>query len=121
MAKFNIINKAEKVIDYTFIITDKCPRKTRIDVVPEMRKIALAIIENIVTANHYRPSENTTFENLRFQFQDNALIEIEKLDVISEVCMKRNYITQKQYEFLTKLTYELKDMIINWRNNIGVK
>lgn len=52
MAKFNITNKAEKVVSYIFVATEKSPKKLRCDMVPEIRKQGLRILEDIVRANH---------------------------------------------------------------------
>ena len=51
MARFNIINKAEKVVSYIFVATEKSPKKLRCDMVPEIRKQGLRILEDIVRAN----------------------------------------------------------------------
>ena len=116
MAKFNILNKAEKVIDYIMIITDKAPRKLRIDIIPELRKVGLNIIKDIVYANYYVPCGDTAQVLLkkRSEYQIDALINLDIVDVISEVCLKRNYITEHQFTYLSTLTYELRQMIKNW-------
>ena len=116
MAKFNILNKAEKVVDYVMIITDKSPKRLRTDVIPELRRTALNIMRNIISANHYKVAAGTSAEELKLRrkFQEQAMVEIEILDGIAEICVKRNYITNKQFDYLTLLTYELKDMIFNW-------
>lgn len=116
MAKFNILNKAEKVADYVMIITDKSPRRLRSDVIPELRRTALDIMRNVISANHYRVVADTSTEELKLRrrYQEQAMIEVEVLDGIAEICVKRNYITKKQFDYLTLLTYELKDMLRNW-------
>lgn len=53
MAKFNILNKAEKVVSYVFTITEKSPKHTRGDMVPTFRNESLDMIRNIVHANSY--------------------------------------------------------------------
>lgn len=98
------------------IISDKSPRKLRTDVIPELRRTALNILRNIISANHYKVAADTSAEELvlRRNYQEQARIEVEILDCVAEICVKRNYITTKQFDYLTLLTFELKNMIDNW-------
>ena len=118
MAKFNIINKAEKVVDYVFTITEKSPKKLRCDLVPELRKIAFRIMETIIRANNFALNEETPPRDKvrRADLQKDCLASIRVLDATAEICNggTRNYITKHQLEVLTKLTQELFDMVTKW-------
>lgn len=111
MAKFNIINKAELVVNYVLVITDKAPKKLRCDIIPEMRKNAFRIMENIVRANC---QDITVKYERRLEYQEDAIATIRVLEAFAESCYKQNYITTNQLAFLSKLTQELYDMIQNW-------
>lgn len=111
MAKFNIINKVELVVNYVLVITDKAPKKLRCDIVPEMRKSAFRIMEDIVRANC---QDIATKSERRLEYQEDALATIRVLEIFAESCYRQSYITEKQLGFLSKLTQELYDMIQNW-------
>ncbi|MBO4584246.1 MAG: four helix bundle protein [Clostridia bacterium] len=115
--RFNIIVKAEKVADYTLTATDKSPKKLRCDLVPELRKQAFRILEDIVRANCLdvdgeKATEST--RETRRALQEDALATLRVLDSFAEMANKHNYLTSKQFEYLTLLTQELYDMVKNW-------
>lgn len=120
MARFNILNKAEKVVDYVLTCTNKSPKKLRCDIIPELRKQAFRILEDIVRANNFNLTGDSTTEysrNERKRHQEDALLTIRVLESFAEVSNIHNYITNHQFEYLTKLTQELFDMIKNWMNS----
>ena len=112
MARFNIINKSEKVVEYVLIATDKSPKKLRCDIIPELRKNSFRIIEDITRANFCELTDEESRKK-RLDYQKDSLSTIRVLESESEICLKRNYLTEKQFEYLTKLTQELFDMIKN--------
>lgn len=111
MAKFNIINKIEDVVNYVLVITDKAPKKLRCDIIPEMRKNAFRVMEDIVRANC---QDVITKSECRLEYQEDAIATIRVLEIFAESCYKQSYITEKQLGFLSKLTQELYDMIQKW-------
>ena len=118
MAKFNILNKAEKIADYVLIITEKSPKKLRCDIVPELRKITFRILEDIVRANFYSITENDVSNDViaeRKRYQEDCLSSIRVLETFAEITNKRNYISNAQLEYLTTLTFELFNMVTNWQ------
>lgn len=118
MARFNIINKAEKVVSYIFVATEKSPKKLRCDMVPEIRKQGLRILEDIVRANQLSANgavATTETRAERENLQNDCLSTIRVLDAFSEIALERNYFTSKQFNYLTQLSQELYDMILKWR------
>lgn len=116
MAKFNIINKAEKVVDYVLTITEKSPKKLRCDLVPELRKLAFRIMNDIVRANFIVLNEKTkaTDVNKRLEYQTDCQATIRVLEATCEICNKHSYVTNHQLETLSKQTQELFDMVSKW-------
>lgn len=115
--RFNIITKAEKVADYVLTATDKSPKKLRCDLVPEMRKQAFRILEDIVRANccdvdGEKATEST--RETRRGYQDDCLATLRVLECFAQMALGHSYITFKQFDFLTLLTQELYDMVVNW-------
>lgn len=115
MKKFNILVKAEKVVDYTLVATDKSPKRLRVDVIPEMRKASFSILENIVRANLIDSRVEYDRVAERLKLQEECMVNIRILESFSEISKNRNYITEKQFNYLTKLTQELFDMVKKWR------
>lgn len=118
MAKFNITNKAEKVVSYIFVATEKSPKKLRCDMVPEIRKQGLRILEDIVRANQLSANGAVATPQSRAEreaLQNDCLSTIRVLDAFSEIALERNYFTSKQFNYLTQLSQELYDMILKWR------
>lgn len=115
MKKFNILVKAEKVVDYTLVATDKSPKRLRVDVIPEMRKASFSILENIVRANLIDSRVEYDRVEERLKLQEECMVKIRILESFSEISKNRNYITEKQFNYLTKLTQELFDMVKKWR------
>lgn len=116
MAKFNIINKAEKVVDYVLTITEKSPKKLRCDLVPELRKLAFRIMNDIVRANFIVLNEKTkaTDVDKRLEYQTDCQATIRVLEATCEICNKHSYVTNHQLETLSKQTQELFDMVSKW-------
>lgn len=116
MAKFNIINKAEKVVDYVLTITEKSPKKLRFDLVPELRKLAFRIMNDIVRANFIVLNEKTkaTDVDKRLEYQTDCQATIRVLEATCEICNKHSYVTNHQLETLSKQTQELFDMVLKW-------
>ena len=116
MAKFNIINKAEKVVDYVLTITEKSPKKLRCDLVPELRKLAFRIMNDIVRANFIVLNEKTkaTDVDKRLEYQADCQATIRVLEATCEICNKHSYVTNHQLETLSKQTQELFDMVSKW-------
>ena len=111
MAKFNIINKAEKVVDYILTITNKSPKKLRCDIIPELRKAGCRILEDIIRANCTDLSGNP---KIRLDYQQDCIASIRFLEALGEICEKKSYITSAQLMILSKQTQELFDMIKRW-------
>lgn len=112
MAQFNIINKAEKVVSYTFQITERSPKKLRCDIVPKLRETACSIMEFIIEANQYEITKEEFI--IRKELQRKALIKIRLLEAFAEICSNNNYITKNQLDILVNETFELYQMIKNW-------
>lgn len=117
MSKFNILTKAEEVVGYIFVITEQCPKKTRLDLVAAIRNKSLIMLENVITANFLPLNNNeatTETRERRYCLQKDCLIQIRVLESFLEICKQRSYISNAQMAYATKLTQELFDLIKNW-------
>ncbi len=115
--RFNIINKAEKVTIYVMGATDKCPKKLRCDIVPELRKNAFRILEDIIRANSFsidKEDASSFSRNERKRYQEDCLSTIRVLESFADIANAMTYITNHQFDYMTQLTQELFDMVKNW-------
>lgn len=109
MSKFNIQNKAEEFMSYALHVLDESPKKLRGDIVPEMRKLTIDVLLDVVYANFHFDDKD-----VRLGYQIDARKKMRGLNALAEACMVQNYITKHQYEVLTGHTFELDGMIGNW-------
>lgn len=115
--RFNITRKAEKVLSYTFVATDKSPKKMRCDLVPKLREKAQLVLEDVIYANYLALTGAGATNDTRARrraYQDDCLVSLRVLDSLATVANSQNYLTDKQYEYLTLLTQELYDMVLKW-------
>lgn len=87
MAKFNILNKTEKVVDYTLTITDKAPKKLRCDIIPELRKTSFCILESVIRANCCDIS-NQSERAARLSYQKDIITAIRVFETYAESSIK---------------------------------
>lgn len=116
MSKFNIINFAENVIGEIFKATNDSPKKTRCDFVPQIRNIAISILELVEKANSFDVLAQF-FEDpdqKKKQYQAEAIVKIRLLNSLLETGVKFKYITQSQFTRITNKTFKLEDSIRHW-------
>lgn len=114
--KLNVQNKIEKIVDYVYCCTEKSPKKLRHDIIPQMRKYSLYALENVIKANRIVIDKNASEEakKIRYNCQVEADVAIQSLETLADICLKRYYITKKQFDYLTTLTFEFRKMINSW-------
>lgn len=112
--RFNILVKAEKIAEYVFFITNKMPKKCRSDIIQTLRNEATSLMEMIVRANSVQIDEKHLVLTQRRKYQEEAIIHTKLINNYATICVKMNYITNKQEEYLTTLTYEMYNMLNNW-------
>lgn len=109
MAVFNLQNLTENYLDYILTITDSCPKKLRVDIIPELRLTGIAILKLLIKANN-----KDVHDKERLSLQNEMIMEIKISEALAEVCLKHNYITKHQYEVLTGQSYELRESVKRW-------
>lgn len=115
MAEFNLINRAENMADYLLTITDKAPKKLRSDIIPELRRASFKCIQTIIRANNC-PLDKTQlyYIKLRKQYQLETKSLLQTISAYSEICVKHNYITKKQFDVLNDHIFKCQDTLIKW-------
>ena len=119
-AKFNIIVTAENIIDYVFSITDRMPKKTRCDILVEIRRASLKALESVIRANNVRIDKTAIDAELvktRSAQQNEAKITTMVLMSLISVAHKQKYITTDQCRNATSLCDKLLSSIFNWQKS----
>jgi hypothetical protein len=113
----DIVTKAQKLFGYICAVTEKSPKCFRIVFVKRLQNYALEIIENILSANLTKlDSENLP---TRKKKQENAVIKLKTLSLISLTAKEQGCINDKQYEQIAKKAEEICAGIIAWERSDG--
>lgn len=108
--KFNILTLSEDVVQYVFDITNSSPKKLRLDVIPKLREYSMKTMEHIIRANSLDRSDH-----MRTYHQDEALINLNLLESMANICKRNNYITFHQLDVLCDKTFKLNESISHWQ------
>lgn len=123
MARFNIINKAEALVEYIYTITEKSPKKIRTDLVSKLRNLSIDIIEKLVRTNAISINDPLQPDEAlrRLRQQRDLIIDIQVLETMLEIAKKRGYITNHQFEYSTKITFEFREMLSRWNESDSLR
>lgn len=123
MAKFNIINKAEALVEYIYTITEKSPKKIRTDLVSKLRNLSIDIIEKLVRTNAIPINDPVQPDEAlrRLRQQRDLIVDIQVLETVLEIAKKRGYITNHQFEHCTKITFEFREMVSRWNESDSLR
>lgn len=113
-----VITKAKDLCSYIMTVTDKSPKRFRFTLVAKLQGYALNIIENLYRANEvFVRSGDREKAALRQDYQHQALTEIKLLGYMAQLAMEQGCILPKQYEQITKKTYDCQNMLGAWINS----
>lgn len=123
MARFNIINKAEALVEYIYTITEKSPKKIRTDLVSKLRNLSIDIIEKLVRTNAIPINDPLQPDEAlrRLRQQRDLIVDIQVLETMLEIAKKRGYITNHQFEYSTKITFEFREMLSRWNESDSLR
>jgi hypothetical protein len=113
--ELNVITKSKDLCTYIFNITDKSPKRFRFTLVSKIQNLSLSIIEKIYRANEiFIGNNDKAFLTQRRAFQQSALIEIKVLSYIALLAREQGCILPKQFEQISKLSYDCQYLIGAW-------
>ena len=111
-----VINKAKKLMEYTFTITNsenRFPKKIRYTLVQRLQDLSMEIIELL-----YRANDAGTFQEAerreRRKLQKLALTKSNMMMYLVEFSFNREYINVKTLEYWTGLIRDVRILTASW-------
>ena len=114
--KLIVLEKANELGEYIFLISDSAPKKYRFTFVSRMQNLMLDIIENLYKANYVNLSymNDRQYRAGRLEYQEKARLSVDLLCYISQIARKQNCILPKHYEQILVRASEIKRLINGW-------
>ena len=111
--KLIVLEKANELGEYIFLISDSAPKKYRFTFVSRMQNLMLDIIENLYKANYVNLSymNDRQYRAGRLEYQEKARLSVDLLCYISQIARKQNCILPKHYEQILLRASEIKRLI----------
>ena len=114
-SELTVITRAKDLCSYILNVTNKSPKCFRFTLVSRLQNLSLNIIEDIYRANEiFIRNKNPDSVQKRLDLQHSALTNIKILSYIALISCEQNCILPKQYERISKLSYECQLLIGAW-------
>lgn len=107
-----IFIKWENTLNWILETVEKFPKSSRFTFGQRIINLSLDFMELIIEAIYTKNKYNILYK---------ANIIIEKLRIFIRLSEKRNYISKKQYEFISSEIYEIGTMLGGWLKQQQVK
>ena len=112
-----VITKSKNLIEYVFGISEKSPKKFRLNLTNRIINLSLEVLEMLVMATETMLTLSENERQKRRNFQHDALAKLRILDALALVAVEQGCILPKQYENLTKLISECINLTGAWINS----
>ena len=110
-----VITKAKELCAYVMTVTQKSPKHFRYTFVTRMQNLALDVIENLYRANDtFVAARDQEAKRQRLEFQHKAITSLKLLAYISYLAFEQGCILAKQYEQISRLTTDCRNMAGAW-------
>ena len=117
-SELTVIVKAKELCSYIMTVTDKSPKRFRFTLVSRMQNYALDIIEKLYTANEvFVQSPQQEQAQKRLGLQQEAQTSLRLLGYISQLAMEQQCILPKQYEQISRLIYDCRNLLGAWEKS----
>lgn len=103
--KLLVLDRAEKLLDETYVTTRKYPKAEKFVLASETRKAAMDFLRLIIRA------EKKYYKKTTLQDAD---IELDEIRHLFRFAYKQRYISPGRYEILSKLTTETGKLLGGW-------
>lgn len=114
-SELGIITKAKELCKYVFTVTVKSPKQFRFSFTARLQNMALSVIENLYRANDTPMAKgDENHYRIRYDFQCHAMTDIKILAYFSMLAMEEGCILAKQYEHISRLTTDCRNMLGAW-------
>ena len=109
------MTKAKELCSYVMTVTQKSPKHFRFTFVTRMQNLALDVIENLYRANDtYVSARDQDAKRQRLEYQHKAITALKLLAYISYLSYEQGCILAKQYEQISKLQAECRNLAGAW-------
>lgn len=117
-SELSVITKAKELCSYIMTVTAKSPKRFRFTLIAKMQDYALNTIEHLYRANEvYVKNREPAKIALRRDYQEQALTELKLLAYIAQLAMEQGCILPKQYEQITQMEYDCRNLLGAWINS----
>jgi hypothetical protein len=105
---YPIFVKWFETTDWILNAVEKFPKSVRFSISTRISNITLDILEHIIEAIYTKDRRHILKESNLY---------IEKLRVLFRICHHRNYISHRQYEYVSEMLEENGKMLGGWMKN----
>ena len=99
-------------------VTEKSPKRFRFTLVSRLQNYALDVIEELYVANEiFVPGGGQKQAEERLSKQRKAQTSLRLLGYIAQLAMEQECILPKQYEQITRLIYDCRNLLGAWMNS----
>jgi len=117
-SELTVITRAKELCSYIMTVTDKSPKKFRFTLVSKLQGYALNTLEYLYYANEVHVQQGDIIRGEeRISLQRKALTELRLLGYMAQLAMEQKCILPKQYEQITKLVYDCRNLLGAWMNS----
>ena len=97
------------VLDWILDRSEKLPKDIRFSVTTRIANYSLDIMEGIIEAIYSKEKAREL---------DSINLDIEKLRVLFRICYRRKYISNTQYEYISRELEETGKMVGGWKKSL---
>lgn len=117
-SELTVITRAKDLCSYILLITQKSPKQFRFTFVSRLQNLSLSVIDNLFRANDvFILKGDIQAQKERLSYQRNAMTDLKLLGYISLLAMEQKCILPKQYEQISRLITDCRNMIGAWQNS----
>lgn len=117
--ELTVVTKAKDLCRYILTVTEKSPKRFRFTLTSRMQNLSLDVIEQIYRANeiYMAGSDRDGAQSKRLDLQHSALTSVKLLGYMALLAREQDAILPRQYEQITKLVYDVQNLLGAWINS----
>ena len=116
-SELGVIAKAKELSGYILTVTAKSPKRFRFTLTSRLQNYALDVIESLYLANEVFVGKSEALKGKRLALQHEALTKLKMLTYIAQLAMEQEGILYKQYQQISRLAYDCRNMLGAWINS----
>ncbi len=117
-SELTVITKTKELSSYIITITQRSPKQFRFTFISKMQNLCLDCIECLYRANDtYVAFGDQKAWDTRIDYQHKAMTSLKLLGYISLLAMENKCILPKQYEQISRMSSECRNLLGGWMNS----